>query len=200
VTAEQGTEKLNPRYDPPRDEVYVAFAEAMGAWAKVEWQMMFLLGAVADITDPSQLWKIFHDASSTAKQRDLIKEAAEKAGLPPPALQLVLDHLGPLAVAGRKRNRIVHAFWRERTVVERDEDDPTYERRYIETFREYAKPRSPFGSTVSTEEEELALRGEVRFYLEDLRAVRDLFAGLVPRTMEVVAEVVKAKRPNPAGR
>jgi hypothetical protein len=110
---------------------------------------------------------------------------------------LILDHLDALRHAARKRNHIVHAFWREREVIETNKDDPSANRHYTEMFREYAKPRVPFGSTPTSEEEEQELRGDVRFYLDDLREVRDLFGRLLPQTIEVTAEVVKAKRPNP---
>jgi hypothetical protein len=65
--------RAKPPYDPPREELLIAFAEVMDKWSKVERHMMFLLGAVADITDPSALWDKFHDAFHISKQLRLIE-------------------------------------------------------------------------------------------------------------------------------
>ncbi|TGT72976.1 hypothetical protein EN802_13980 [bacterium M00.F.Ca.ET.159.01.1.1] len=37
-------------FRPTRDETYIAFAAAVDAWSKVEWQMMFLFNSVSSPT------------------------------------------------------------------------------------------------------------------------------------------------------
>ncbi|MGG5823948.1 hypothetical protein [Falsiroseomonas sp. HW251] len=183
-----------PRYDPPRDEVYIAFAEAMGAWSDLETQTVLLFGQLAGITDVNIAWAIFHSAGGGRAQRDMILAVARlRLGEVTRASveDVVQKRLGK---AAGKRNRMVHGIWNKTTCVE-DDGAKTWE-----LFREFSAPTEPLGFVPDNDRAVKELREKgIRFYLDDLRAVREEYRRLRRDMMALQGELLRALGPKIVG-
>jgi hypothetical protein len=180
-------------YDPPREDVLVAFAEAVDEWSHLEEHLVRLYDVVADINDAKRSWIEFHRLGRAFDQRNIISEAA-KGTTDKATAGKVEKLLRQVGDATTRRNRIVHGIWRTTMLDEEVEGGAATTRRSHLIFREWVQPGAPWGSDPRSDADVKALRDQgVRFYLEDLRALRDHFKDLSTRTMLLYLGIEIAK-------
>lgn len=145
-------------FDPPREAIMLAFAEAIDGWGTVEWELMISFNLIAKINDLNMTWAVFNSAGSVRAQLDMMDGAAE-VSLPANVVKTVRTLTKRTRKLSSKRNAIVHGKWRTR------HEGPWDNSRVI-MFRDFT--REPFGSKPQNVREDAQLHGRVRFYLADL--------------------------------
>lgn len=172
-----------------RSACFVAFAEALEQWEKVEDELILLYGNLGWSPDFNQTWEVFVSAQGFREQRRMLLDLALHA----------LGHGGKKRVDGLlrqlrrhadSRNRIVHGIWR---VVWPLNSDATADG-HRTLRRDYRHPDHPGGFMPTTENERDALRKDrMIFYIEDLWETRDAlkaFRSFVAREREQMIRAV----------
>ncbi len=174
-----------PFYQPPREEVLLAFAEAIDSWAKVEWQMILLFNAVSTPSDLDKSGSILISIIGVRAQLKAIEAAARVHLREHP--QLLEELSRTVQKIGKKatvRNAIVHGRWRESRHVRNGA--------YTHTEISRVFSRENFlGPVYTTEEERRALLGRNVFDKAELLKARDRFDELA-RTISTVQQKISA--------
>jgi hypothetical protein len=156
-------------YRPPKEEVFLAFAGAIDAWSAIEHELMILLGLLLPVHDVNRTWALFHSVQGFRNQIRMFEAVAEQA-LKGQALKTIVKLSERAGRLSTKRNNLIHGMWRETTHVVNGVPS------HRVMFRDYSQ--EPFGSKVTSDAELNALRGKVRFYLDDMKRTEKEFRTL----------------------
>ncbi|MBZ9861455.1 hypothetical protein [Mesorhizobium sp. CA12] len=173
-------------FRPTRDETYIAFAAAIDAWSKVEWQMMFLFNSVSTPTDLNKSGSILISIIGIQAQLRVI-EAAARAHLHKHQ-ELLKEVERTTEKIGRKatiRNRIIHGRWRESHYFK----DAGYD--HTELERVFSVEQI-FGPTYNTQQERKALIGKFLFDKPELEKAAEMFEHLSRTVFELQLKIVSA--------
>ncbi|TIU89938.1 MAG: hypothetical protein E5V86_06600 [Mesorhizobium sp.] len=173
-------------FRPTRDETYIAFATAIDAWSKVEWQMMFLFNSVSTPTDLNKSGSILISIIGIQAQLRVI-EAAARAHLRKrddllKEVERTTEKIGKKATL---RNRIIHGRWRETHHF----DANGYQ--HTELLRIFSV-EEVFGPTYKTEKERKELLGKFIFDKAELEKCTEMFEHLAKTIFELQFKIASA--------
>ncbi|TPK82666.1 hypothetical protein [Mesorhizobium sp. B2-4-17] len=176
-------------FRPTRDETYIAFAAAVDAWSKVEWQMMFLFNSVSTPTDLNKSGSILLSIIGIQAQLRVIEAAARSHLRKHPDLlkdvERTTEKIGKKATV---RNRIIHGRWNETHHFIGEEYQHT------EPLRTFSVEQI-FGPSYTTEQERKALLGKFLFDKAELDKAAEMFEHLSKTIFELQFRIVSAFLP-----
>ena len=164
-------------HKPTRDQTYIAFAEAVDAWSKVEWQMVFLFHSVNTPGDLNKSGSILISIIGVQAQLRAIEAAARVHLRNRP--ELLKDVERTTEKIGKKatlRNRIIHGRWGETHNVR----DGTYT--HTELTRRFSSENF-LGPVFKTDKERTEAAGRFVFDKKELEKAAEMFIHLA-RTIE----------------
>jgi hypothetical protein len=178
-------------YDPPKNDVLIAFAEAVDTWSGVEWHLMLLFNTLMKSGDINLTATVFTSITGFRNQLDMI-EGAARVSLQnhADALKAVKKIIDRARRLGGKRNSLIHGRWKEMDCYE----DDAYTHTVI--HRDYPTD-NPFGHTPSNLKEEQPLIGKFRFYLSDLKRTEQEFKTLATDISFLQADILPFVLPAP---
>ncbi len=178
-------------YKPPKNDVLLAFANAVDAWSSVEWQMAMLFRSLTTPEDLTLAASVLHSVTGFRNQVDMI-EAAANVSLRnhPAALQPVLNLTGRARSNNTKRNALIHGRWKETECITNGQYTHT------ELHRDYS-PDNPLGLFFKTAEDERKARGNSRFYLQDLNRAKQEFKQLADDLFAAQSQMGQIVPPRP---
>ncbi|MDX8432301.1 hypothetical protein RFN25_02505 [Mesorhizobium abyssinicae] len=171
-------------FRPSRDETYIAFAAAIDAWSKVEWQMVFLFNSVNTPNDFNKSGSILISIIGIQAQLRVI-EAAARTHLREHE-ELLREVERTTEKIGKKatiRNRIIHGRWRDSHYF--------HEGKYSHTELERVfSVEQVFGPTYKTQQERRALAGKFLFDKSELEKATEMFERLSRTIFDLQLRIV----------
>lgn len=176
--------------DEARRATFIAFAEALEQWERLEDEFVLLYGNLGWSPDYGETWDVFVSARGFQEQRKMVadlalhalgRDGSKRVGL-------LLDGLERLS---KKRNGMVHGLWRVVSPL----SDADEGRRTLRRDRRHPRYPGGFMPTSDKERDDLRARSLI-FYIEDLQSVRDEFASfrnLVMREREQIIRLIAPK-------